>query len=140
VGIQFSPGWLALGMPTTQDSLTFEQIRQHPGAVQVTRKVVVSVPGKHFPQLTAAEQKQFYYGTAVEFTERHKFAVHYDWKYKFLRPTIKQVVTRYKIKFHNLDPAVAAAADVAAASAASAAADAATATTASGAAAGASGA
>ena len=45
-----------------------------------------------------------------EFTERHKFAVHYDWKYKFLRPTIKQVVTRYKIKFHNLDPAVAAAA------------------------------
>ena len=38
-----------------QDSLTFERIWQYPGAVQVTRKVVVSVPGKHFPQLTAAE-------------------------------------------------------------------------------------
>ena len=71
---------------------------------------------------------------------QRKVKLHYDWKYKFLRPTVKQVVTRYKIKFHNLDPAVAAAADAAAASAASAAADAATATTASAAEAGASGA
>ena len=31
----------------------------------------VDVPGKHFPQLTGAEQNASYTGTAVEFTERH---------------------------------------------------------------------
>ena len=35
---------------------------------------MVDVPGKHFPQLTGAEQNASYAGTAVEFTERHMFA------------------------------------------------------------------
>ena len=37
---------------------------------------MVDVPGKHFPQLTGAEQNASYAGTAVEFTERHTFARH----------------------------------------------------------------
>jgi hypothetical protein len=53
-----------------------EAIKQYPGMVQVTRKVKVDVPGKHFPQLQAAEQKQSYSGTAVEYAERHKFDRH----------------------------------------------------------------
>ena len=44
-----------------------EHIKQHPGPVQVTRKVVVDVPGKHFPGLQPAEQKAVYSGTAVEY-------------------------------------------------------------------------
>jgi hypothetical protein len=59
-----------------QQSLEVERIRQHPGQQQVSRAVKVSVPGKHFPQLEAAEQKIDYDGTAVEYAERHKFAVH----------------------------------------------------------------
>ena len=51
-------------------------IRQHPGPVQVTRRVKVQVPGKHFPQLSAAEQAVAYWGTAIEYKERHAFAVH----------------------------------------------------------------
>ena len=31
-------------------------IKQHPGPQQVTRRVKVKVPGKHFPALQAAEQ------------------------------------------------------------------------------------
>ena len=53
-----------------------EQFRMHPGPVQVTRKVKVNVPGKHFPQLSAPEQKEVYSGTAVEFKDKHKFARH----------------------------------------------------------------
>ena len=49
-----------------------EHIKQHPGPVQVTRKVVVDVPGKHFPGLQPAEQKAVYSGTAVEYRERHQ--------------------------------------------------------------------
>ena len=37
---------------------------------------MVDVPGKHFPQLTGAEQNASYAGTAVEFTERHTFVRH----------------------------------------------------------------
>ena len=48
-----------------------EAIKQYPGQQQVTRSVKVSVPGKHFPQLQAAEQRAFYDGTAMEFAERH---------------------------------------------------------------------
>jgi hypothetical protein len=55
-----------------QQSLEVERIRQHPGQQQVSRAVKVSVPGKHFPQLEAAEQKIDYDGTAVEYAERHK--------------------------------------------------------------------
>ena len=60
----------------SQGTLEVERIRQYPGQIQVVRRVQVRVPGKHFPSLTAAEQKQFFDGTAVEFAERHKFAQH----------------------------------------------------------------
>ena len=59
-----------------QPELAVERIKQYPGHVQAARKVKVQVPGKHFPGLTAAEQKAFYEGTAIEFTERHSFATH----------------------------------------------------------------
>ena len=59
-----------------QQSLDVERIRQHPGQQQVDRAVKVDVPGKHFPQLQAAEQKIEYAGTAVEYAERHKFGLH----------------------------------------------------------------
>ena len=51
-------------------------IKQHPGPVQVTRRVKVKVPGKHFPNLSTAEQSQDYWGTAIEYKEWHTFAVH----------------------------------------------------------------
>ena len=51
-------------------------IRQYPGQQQVTRRVKVDVPGKHFTQLTAAEQAQSYSGQAVEYKERHQFQRH----------------------------------------------------------------
>ena len=50
-----------------QAVMEVERIRQYPGQIQVVRKVKVQVPGKHFPQLTAAEQKQFFEGSAVEY-------------------------------------------------------------------------
>lgn len=53
-----------------------EPIKQYAGQVQVTRSVVVNVPGKHFPALQPSEQAEFYPGTAVEFKERHRFARH----------------------------------------------------------------
>ena len=59
-----------------QTSLDVEVIKQYPGRVQVERKVKLRVPGKHFPQLRPAEQKDFYDGTAVEYAERHKFPQH----------------------------------------------------------------
>ena len=60
----------------TQTALDVEIIRQYPGPVQVARRVQLKVPGKHFSNLTAAEQKELYDGTAVEYAERHKFAQH----------------------------------------------------------------
>ena len=51
-------------------------IRHHPGQIQVTRRVKVDVPGKHFPQLQPAEQAMAYPGTAVEYQERHVFPRH----------------------------------------------------------------
>ena len=60
----------------SQQSIAVERIKQYGGRVQVERKVQVKVPGKHFPQLTPAEQKQEYVGTAVEFAQRHKFTQH----------------------------------------------------------------
>lgn len=53
-----------------------ERIAQYGGLEQVNRRVKVKVPGKHFPGLTAAEQKDVYEGEAVEFTERHPFTQH----------------------------------------------------------------
>jgi hypothetical protein len=59
---------------TTLQSTGMDVIKQYPGPLTVSRAVKVDVPGKHFPQLTGAEQKASYTGTAVEFTERHTFA------------------------------------------------------------------
>ena len=56
-----------------QAALAVERIKQHSGPVQIKRRVKVMVPGKHFPQLSTAEQQTFYEGTAVEFTDRHPF-------------------------------------------------------------------
>ena len=58
------------------NGLGFEVIKQYPGHVQAARKVKVKVPGKHFPYLPAAEQKEYFWGTAVEAAERHKFTRH----------------------------------------------------------------
>ena len=55
---------------------TFERIKQHAGPVQVLRKVVVEVPGKHFPGLQPSEQAASYQGQACEYAERHKFERH----------------------------------------------------------------
>eukprot|EP00966_Prymnesium_polylepis_P333137 7388605-Prymnesium_polylepis.1 len=44
--------------------------------------------------------------------------LHYDWKYPFLPPTIQEVCDRYKMKFHGVDPQVAAAVETAIAGAA----------------------
>ena len=49
-------------------------IKKHLGPVQVTRRVQVDVPGKHFPTLQSAEQAALYKGTAVEFSEKHASA------------------------------------------------------------------
>ena len=58
--------------PPGQGALEIERIKQYPGLQQVQRAVVVNVPGKHFPQLQAAEQKVDYsgtrYGRRAEFT------------------------------------------------------------------------
>ena len=101
----------------TQAALDVEIIRQYPGPVLVARRVQLKVPGKHFPNLTAAEQKEFYDGTAVEYAEpgagkftdeatgsaghvllRRMVKLHYNWKYKFVRPTVEEVCARYTVK------------------------------------------
>ena len=51
-------------------------IKQHPVPIQVTCRVKVDVPGKHFPALSPAEQAAFYPGTAIESQERHSFGRH----------------------------------------------------------------
>ena len=63
---------------TQQQTLNhqIERIKQYPGQQQVDRAVKVDVPGKHFPQLTTAEQKLDYEGTAVEHGQRHAFGLH----------------------------------------------------------------
>ena len=62
--------------PLSQQRMHVDVIKQHTGPVQVTRRVQVDIPGKHFPGLQAAEQSAVYKGTAVEYKERHKFAQH----------------------------------------------------------------
>ena len=49
-------------------------IKQHAGLAQAERKVKVKVPGKHFPALTPAEQKEFFWGTAVEAALRRRIS------------------------------------------------------------------
>ena len=61
---------------SVQQSLAVERIKQHPGPVQVLRKVTVQVPGKHFTGLTSVEVGNFYEAQAVEYAERHKFERH----------------------------------------------------------------
>ena len=61
---------------TQQPTLEIERITKYPGQQQVDRAVKVDVPGKHFPQLTPAEQKLDYEGTAVEHGQRHAFGLH----------------------------------------------------------------
>ena len=71
-------------------ALGVEVIRQYPGQVQVTRRVRVKVPGRHFPQLSTAEKKVDYWGEAVEFTERHEFGRHLQaWGDKHRGPGIR---------------------------------------------------
>ena len=53
-----------------------ESIKQFPGQQQVDKAVKVKCPGRHFPQLTAAEQKAEFEVQAAEYTERHKFERH----------------------------------------------------------------
>ena len=48
--------------------------------------------------------------------------LHNNWKYEFLRPSIKEIVKRYKLKFHSVHAAFAAAPAPAAPAAAAAAA------------------
>ena len=52
-------------------------IKQYPGPLTVSRAVKVDVPGKHFPQLTGAEQNASYTGT----------------------PTEKAIIARYMLKY-----------------------------------------
>ena len=45
---------------TTLQSMGMDVIKQYPGPLTVSRAVKVDVPGKHFPQLTGAEQNASY--------------------------------------------------------------------------------
>ena len=53
-----------------ENALGFDVIKQHAGPVQAERKVKVKVPGKQFPALTPSEQKEDFWGTAVEAADR----------------------------------------------------------------------
>ena len=53
-----------------------QPVKQYPGQQQVDRAVVVNAPGRHWPGLTPAQQKQVYLVTAVEYRERHNFPRH----------------------------------------------------------------
>ena len=104
--------------PTTQVTMVVEHIKQDPGAVQVTCSVYVNVPGKHFPNLSAAEEA----GSAGPVLIACMVKVHYNWKYIYLRPTVKQVIERYNKKFRPTMYAKMQAAATASAAAAAAAA------------------
>ena len=67
---------MATATKSSENSLGFEVIKQSPGPQQVTRRVRVQVPGKHFPNLQLAEQQALYWGSAVESKERHSFHRH----------------------------------------------------------------
>ena len=53
---------------TTQSALQVDVIKQYGGLVTVQRRVKVKVPGKHFPQLSPAEQKVEYEGETTQLT------------------------------------------------------------------------
>ena len=92
-----------------------DQYKKHPGPIQVTRRVKVTVPdaGKFTGEVKS---------TAPKLISR-MVKLHYNWKYEFLRLTIKEIIERYNQKFRPTVHAklVAAAARTAAAAAAAAA-------------------
>jgi hypothetical protein len=57
-------------------SLFGAPVKQYPGQIQVTRRVKVQAPGKHFTGLTQSEQTKSYWATAVEYRERYQFERH----------------------------------------------------------------
>ena len=66
-------------MPTSTPQITAafgEPIKQYAGQVQVLRAVKVECPGRHFPGLSANEQKLDYWVTAMEFRDRYVFQRH----------------------------------------------------------------
>lgn len=74
-------------MPTAttsrENSLGFEVSSntpdRNPGPQQLTSRVRLQVPGKHFPNLQLAEQQAFYLGSAVESKERHPGSDRRSW-------------------------------------------------------------
>jgi len=83
------------------------------------------------PKKAAAANVESVFSGAGKFTDEAKSAghklvsritkLHYDWKYKFLHPTSKQVVDRYNQKFRpSVHSRLAAAASSSAASSSSA--------------------
>jgi hypothetical protein len=82
-----------------QQQMQVDVIKQHPGPTQVLRRVLVNVPGKHFPAFHAREQSTSYIGTAVEFKERHKFfRLVKAWGAEHTGPGI---IERYNLKFRS---------------------------------------
>ena len=77
-----------------------EHIKQHPGQVQVMRKVVVGVPGIETVFSGAGKFMQEAPSTGPELLQRMT-KLHHNWKYPFLRPTNAIVVQRYKEKFKH---------------------------------------
>ena len=64
-------------MATLQITALFgEPVKQYPGQIQVTRRVKVQAPGKHFSGLTQSEQTKSYWATALEYRERYQFERH----------------------------------------------------------------
>ena len=49
---------------------------------------------------------------------KRKVKLHYNWKFTFIRPTIKEVIQRDKFKFHGITAAMAAAVEAAVAASA----------------------
>ena len=67
-------------MPTQPTLASFGDIlKQYPGQQQVDRAVEVSVPGRFFHWLPAADQKNNFTGSAIEFRDRHDFERHRAW-------------------------------------------------------------
>ena len=53
-----------------------DRIKQYPGPEQVRLRVEVNIPGSWFGgELTAAERREYYSATAVDYAEVHQFGV-----------------------------------------------------------------
>ena len=66
-----------------------DPIKQYKGQAQVDRGVKVKSPGRHYNNLTAAEQAVDYWAQAVEFQERHSFGQHRSWGARQTGPGIR---------------------------------------------------